>query len=388
MKSRIFKLLIVLVVLIPAITNAIQYTGGFGYLHTGSAITMPPGALDLSMYIRGFVTIEKQNDETFFISNGSSAIAATFGYTNHTEIAFSQVLYQDLNQTNVGNDELTTMIPGDSYIRFKFGGYHYGSSETMRKVLWGFAPILRLRTALHHDVQFEPYYSRAIELELQYINSFYQKPLYPDDGISIHTNLGYIYHNDGSAENEASAQEFNFLISGVYPREKKFDIGAELYGSLFLVRPLPTVLGREDWMYLTPFVKFKPFGNLSVLLGLDVLLMGAKETSEPTYGAVITDFPNYSSWRLTSRISFAPSTTFYQVSEKGGIASGRPKTTSVSQGISSDYDREALFRWALEQKTGEVEPVDLDLERIRAERKKAEEELELLRKKLEEKNNK
>ena len=33
-----------------------QFYGGNGYLHTNSALLLPPGALDLSLYARGFMT--------------------------------------------------------------------------------------------------------------------------------------------------------------------------------------------------------------------------------------------------------------------------------------------------------------------------------------------
>jgi len=48
------------------------------------------------------------------------------------------------------------------------------------------------------------------------------------------------------------------------------------------------------------------------------------------------------------------------------------------------FSRQELFRWGIEERGGDIQSVDLDLERLRADRKKAEEELKALKAKLEE----
>ena len=364
-----------------------QFPGGFGFIQTNSALVMPPGALDLSWFARGYVYDVEVDGGTAFVSNGTSALASTFGYTRNAELGFSLIIYQDVNYSPVSNAEMTVLTPGNATFRIKFGGYSLGESELTRKLVWGFMPSFHLRIAQEYNIQFEPYYSPAIELNLLGLLSYYEKPLYPDKGLNVHFNLGYTNHNDGMADEQANSQSVSVLLSFIYPREKNFDFGAELYGSFFLSRPTEVVLSREDWLYLCPMIKYSFFSRFNLLLGLDILLIGKKNESNAS--KAVLNFPNYPTWRINSRISFTPSTAFFTVPKKGGVSEGRAKsanTTNIAESGGSLIDRQAMFKWALEEQGGALEAVDIDLERIRRERKEAEAELEKLKKKLEKKS--
>jgi len=337
------------------------------------------------MYIRGYYSVG--SDEVESTSNGTSALVASFGYTRHVELGVTQILYQDLNYSDKGGAEITAMIPSDTYVRFKFGGYQINDN-----LLFGVMPVLRYRVGQYHDIQFEPYESAGIEIELLAIGSYYQKPLTPERGLAVHFNLGGIYHNDGSAKDEADAQSITFLISVMNPREKKFDYGAELYGSFFISRPNKRVLGREDWMYFTPMIQYKISTIFKFILGLDMLVLGKDDTSVP-YNATIGDFANYSTWRLSGKVNYTPSTFFRIASDDDeSVRPGRAVQSSAagpsSTARSAYIDRQAMFKWAIEERDGQIEAVDLDLEKIRQERKRAEEELERLKKQLEKKKQK
>ncbi|NQT33956.1 hypothetical protein HQ587_02105, partial [bacterium] len=168
---------------------------------------------------------------------------------------------------------------------------------------------------------------------------------------------------------------------------QKFDFGGELYGSRFTTRPPEYILGREDWLYITPFTRYKPFKGLQFTLGVDILLLGNEETTEPPISG---SYPNYSKWRITGRVNFSPSTAFYISptfigTDEPSVGHER-RSASQAQGGGYDYfDKQDLFRWALEKQVGGVDAVQLDLEKLRRERMKAEEELKKLKKKLEEK---
>ncbi len=390
MRSTPFKIFISLILLFAVSpVFAGQFLGGYGFLHSHTALSMPPGALDVSFYARAYADAFESGDETVFLYNGTSALTGTFGYTKNVEFAVTQVMYQDINALTRDKLGLTYQIPGNTYMRFKFGNYYLGNSEILRKMKWGIMPGLRFRTAKVHDIQFEPYYSFAIELETQLLLSYFQTPLYPDRNFSTHFNLGWVFHNDGMSEDLSSTQEVNFLISFLKSREKGFDYGAEIYGSFFFVRPRPTVLGREDWVYVTPMLRFKPLGNLKIILGLDVLVLGNEETtvkSRSNDALLSENYANYSTWRFTTRFAYNPSTTFFKVDKEEGVFSGRQKRTQLSTPSANSFvDRQSLFKWAIEERGGDVEAVELDLDQIREERRKAEEELEELKKKLEEK---
>jgi len=377
------------VIVLPAGGN--QFMGGKGFLHTSSALLMPPGALDMSFYARGTVIPKRKTStgEEYTATNGTSAFSTAFGFTRRVELGLTQILYQDLNLTGLRNvidssvAAASAMIPGDTYLRLKIGGWNIGE-----KAFWSIIPALHYRVGRFHDVQLEPYESYGVETELIGSLSYFQKPFYPDEALSVHLNVGYINHNDAENPTEA-AQSVNYLISGIYP-QRYFDFGLELYGSRFVKRPSVYVLSREDWTYATPFVRYKMFKGLNFTLGIDALLQGSKETSVTNLPDIVSFPSNYSKWRVSGRVSFTPSTTFYlaptfaKVDETG---TGRSRMGADAMGGGS-MDRQSLFRWAVEERGGGVEAADLDLQKIRQERIKAEEELKRLKRKLEEKQGK
>lgn len=377
--KRFFSFILAFTILIAIPLYGAQFFGGKGMIHTNSALLLPPGALDVSLYVRG--TMMKPDNQDYLASNGTSALSATFGFTRRAELGFTQVLYQDVNDTPRGGDPTTVLIPGDTYIRFKLGGYNIANN-----LFFSYIPALRYRVAKFHNVHLEPYQSEAVEAELLTAWSWFWKPLYPDEDKSLHLNLGLINHNDMETITESSMQ-ITYLLSFKYPK-RIFDFGFELYGGAFIKRPPVSVLGREDWMYITPMVTYKPFKGLNFSTGLDVLLMGSKDTSVPEIRDA-KNFPNYPNWRLSGRISFAPSTAFYVAptfAKTTDAAGGYERRKGVrSSGGNEFLDRQSLFKWAIEDQMGGVEAIDLDLEKLRQERIRAEEDLKRLKKKLEQK---
>lgn len=388
MRRIIFFVILLYALSALAPVNGGQFYGGKGYLHTNAALLLPPGALDLSFYARGYTTQipASTNKSWTYLSNGTSTIAASFGFTRKLELGFTQILYQDLNLTYTENEQVTVLIPGDTYIRLKMGGWSVGE-----KGFFSLMPALRYRVGKFHDIYLEPYESDAVEPEITMIYSYYWKPLYPDEDKSLHFNVGYLNHNDHEESPTSASQEVNYLVSFIYPF-RIMDFGFEFYGTHFVKQPPVEVLGREDWAYITPMVRYKPFKGLQFTMGLDMLLLGYINTSVPTTHTIYSNFPNYSKWRVSGRINFAPSTSFYisptfVSSEETAVGRTSPSTARSSGGGSGDfYNRQDLFRWAIEGQVGGVDAVNLDLEKLRQERMKAEAELKELKKRLESKN--
>lgn len=383
MKRVLTVALTVLTLGIGGTALAGQFYGGNGFLHTNTATVLAPGALDLSVYDRAY--IGKPDGLDFFVTNGTSALAAAFGFSRHVELGFTQILYQDLNSTPREDQSVITLIPGNTYIRFKFAGYPLGNN-----IFYGGMSALRYRVGLYQNVHLEPYQSEGIEIELGGLLSYYVKPLYPEEAPSFHLNLNLLNHNDADSPTDA-AQELNFLVSSFFPRPR-FDYGVELYGAFFYKDAAEDILGRENWMYVTPFVRYKLFKGLNFTLGLDLLMMGGTDNTIPT-----TDpFPNYPGYRVSGKIRFTPSTAFYSAptfvkADSPTSSTGRQRSSYAASnggggggGGSPMFNRQELFRWGIEERGGEIQSVDLDLEKLRMERKKAEEELNVLKAKLEE----
>ncbi len=392
------KLLVTLMVaVLTAVSPALatQFTGGIGYFNTNSALTLPPGALDMSLYVRGYVSFFNK-DIGSTINNGTSALSAAFGYTRHTELGFTQILSQDYNLTPISamdrKNGMYAIIPGDTYIRFKFGGY-----QATNNIYWGVMPMLQYRVARYHNIQLEPFSTDAIQMELTGLASYYQKPLYPEEGISAHLNLGFQYFNDGN-QDIPSSKAVNVLASFYKPWKGQFGYGGEVNGQFFTERPGKNAFGREDWLYVTPFARYDLFLGLKFTVGLDVLVIGSEETSKPANvdHSLLNDYPNYPPWRLNMRVNFMPSTSFFTVPTfvkategESALTAGRRRSSVVrSTSGTSTADRQAMFKWAIEERGGQIEAIELDLDKIRQERQKAEEELERLRKELEKRKEK
>ncbi len=382
--KRSIPILLAIVLFAAPVSQAGQFLGGKGYLHTNTARLLPPGAVDVSLYIRGYA--DPFSDLGYTLIDGTSALATSFGFSRHMELGFTQIIYQDLNATRVNSGETASaLIPGDTYIRFKFADF-----SVTERIYLGFLPTMRYRTARYHDVHLEPYSSGGVEADLEFLASYYKKPLYPDECVSVHLNLGYLNHNDQSSVLDA-AQEVHFLLGAIRPRER-IDYGCELYGSFFIRRPSERTLSREDWMYVTPFIRYKLFKGLHLSVGLDVLLLGRENTTIDKKRN-FSQYPNYPGWRLSTKISIIPSTSFYAAPtfvKPEEAATGRVKRAydRTSGDPMEFFNRKALFKWAIEERTGQVEAIDLDLEKIRRERKKAEEELQRLKRELEAKRRK
>jgi len=385
--KRLLTAAFVLALLMASTATAGQFYGGKGFLHTNAALVLPPGALDLSFYARGYTApIKSKSGKSFFVSNGVSALSASFGFSRRVELGFTQILYQMLNATKGADGKAIgkgAMIPGNTYIRLKAAGYPIGDH-----MFWGFLTGLRYRVGLYQNIHMEPYQSGGIEVEALGLLSYYTKPLYPEEAPSYHLNLGYLNHNDAPSPTNA-AQEINYLVSALFPRPR-YDYGVELYGSAFINQPGTSILGRENWLYLCPMVRYKLFKGLSFTVGLDLLMMGSKDTSIPT-----TDpNPNYSGYRISGRINFAPSTAFYAAPtfvKADAATTGRERRTYASGGETNgggsggpQFNRQELFRYGIEERGQDIQSVDLDLEKLRQDRKKAEEELKALKLKLEE----
>jgi len=370
--------LILCVLALTASTYAGQFYGGKGYLHTATGIGLPPGALDIGLYARGYIA--SPPGAVSAISNYTTAASANFGFSRHMEFCLTQTLYQDLNLTSRARSQhsITAAIPGEAYVRVKFANYNFKNN-----FFWGVIPGLRIRTSAFHNIYLEPYQGNAMEVELTGALSYFQKPMFQDEGYSAHVNLGYINHNDRAALQDAS-QELTYLASFVMSTTK-FDYGLEMYGNAFMVKPSSGIFGRENYFYITPMFTYKIFKGLYAIAGVDILAYNAKETTVITGpNPIPPDWPNYPTWRFTTRLQMTPSTPFYvaptfvDVNDPG---TGRERRrSSISPDTGDDlFSREQLFKWAIEERFGDQEQVDVDLDRIRQERRHAEEELARLK---------
>lgn len=358
-----YAVMVVLIAAAPA--GSTQLSGGKGLTIVQFPTLLPPGALNVKLHSRAFAT----SLPAFTLSNGTGAISFNFGFSKHVELGMTQILYQDLNLSAADPNTLE-QIPDDTYLRVKVGNYPLTVGNAYLKL--GILNQLRYRTGITDNIYLEPYCGDGIAWEVDLLLSYYTNPLYEENAPAVHFNLGYVNHNDaGYNESPIKAtQEIVYGLAYTYPT-RQFDFYLENSGSFFTKYPGEWAYSRENYIYVTPGVRYKMFYGLSISLAADVLLYEEKDSTVP---AIPSDMPNYPSWRVNGVIDYSPSTIFYR--QPTFSQADDPKTMRKLL-----RERKSLFEWVVDEQEG-LEYIDLELEKIKAERKKAEEELEKLKQDL------
>jgi len=374
-----------------------QYFGGNGYLHTNSALGLKSGTFDVSLFARGFAEYVEPNpgEDKVFISDLNSAFAISFGYGKHLGFGLSQILYQDLNQTNTFSSGEAYIYNGDTNFRLLVGNFHIRNN-----VYFALIQDVRLRVGRYTDFQYEPYFGKNPDTETMFVFSYLKSPLLPKKDLQVHLNVSFTRHNDKSAEDDVNALSGFLLGSVIFPMEKQnISLGIEGYSSVFVNQPEFRFLGRENWAYITPFVKTNSYYGFSATFGVDVLLMGREDTSLPDYDAEISNFSNYPTWRTSFRLSYIPPIVLFSEEKVHPKIDGIPiirreKEEKVfvkpEHPFTSYYEREKIIAPpALDEDIEDREiPTLFYVEELNSDRKEAAAELERLRRHLEAKKKK
>ena len=380
---RAFKSIVPVTILMLSVLilqgYATQLNGGHTLVYTQKAQLLNPGELNLVLHTRGYA--KRIANESYTMVDGTGAISAHFGFSRLLELGVTMILYQDLNlsQQEINDELYEEQIPDDIILRMKFGGWGIAtSSASVLRTTIGLD--YRLRTALvRDDVYLEPYSSDGMEFGINLMFSFFTNAFYPDESHQVHLNFGYLNHNDAGIGKGffTSAQQLTYSLAYVYPT-LLFDFHGEIHGGNFIEDPAVDVYSREDYLYFSPGLTYKPFYGFGFQFAVDWLILDKENTTE---GRVIPPgYPgNYPPWRIAGNIVLSPTTTFF----------AQPTFAKVSQ--ESKYrerllekagiDRRALFEWVTDEDFG-TEYIDLELEKIRQKRKEAEEELEKLKHEL------
>ena len=344
-------------------------------MHIQSAWSLKPGFLTLYAHSRFFGKVGEfsnqtvQSAVTFWDVQGT--LSFNYGINQHLEIAISPILYQDNHKGGTGYN-----FPDDLFMQMKFGSYgSKGSSLTFGGLL-----NLRFPMAKHHNIIFEPYSAGTVEWSLVGLTTYSRDPLYPEDALNAHFNLGYINHNDvgeklsdsqsDSIHVRSMTQELMYGF-GVKIPSSQFDFSIELYGNAFLQKPPETAYSLETYFFFTPGITYKAYRWLSIDFAADFLITDPNK-DESHYGSItkLPGMPNYPSWRINLGFRFILlPTTAYRVSDRDIL-------------MRKAESRRELFEQIIKEQR-ETESAEEELERIKEERRKAERELERLRRILE-----
>lgn len=366
-------IIFVVAAMIPTFVNAqLIFNGNRGLNYVHSASTIPAGFLTTKLYSRGYATVSNKPSGSVNIYDATGRLSINYGLSNHFELAVTPLLYGD---TNFGSE---TNSPGDMFMSLKLGSLGSpGGSLT-----YGLAVNTKVPLGKVYNIPFEPYGAKRIGFGATGMVSYSKDPLYPKEDLNVHFNLGYWNHNDvgvkltdniGAAKPTSISQEILYAM-GVRVPKNKFIFSAELYGNAFLKAPPAPAYSRENYLYISPAASYKVTRWMSVSLGADLRIF---ESSDKTlYGpggvsrTLANSQPNYSGWRLNfgTHFSLLPTKMY------------RPNQRDVL--LQKAENRRELFEKIIREQRA-TESAEAELERIKAERVRAEKELERLRRILE-----
>jgi len=372
---KLSLLIIINLVLLTQLSNALTINGGRGLMHVSSAWSLKPGYLTMYNHARFFGKVGvyetdiSQSATTYWDVQGS--ICFNYGINNHIEVAVSPIVYQDNHKSEAGYN-----LPDDLFLRLKLGSYGAKGSA----LSYGTIFSLRFPTAKKHNLLFESYSAGSTEWGLTGLLTYSRDPLYPEDALNVHLNLGYLNHNDVGTKFSSHTKDTTEVLSmsqellyglGLKIPTSQFDFSLELYGNVFLQKPPKTAYSIENYLFFTPGISYKAYRWLSIEVSGDVLLSSADhDETDYTYVTKPPEMPNFPTWRINVglKVVLLP-TTAYKVSEKDIL-------------MRKAENRRELFEQIIKEQR-ETESAEEELDRIKSERRKAERELERLRRILE-----
>jgi hypothetical protein len=384
---KILSAAIIILLLISGMTWGAT-NGSNSLLHVQTATSLKPGRLQFTPTASFFTKAvdhfgqsqTPQESVGWWTVTGDAGLS--YGIIDHFDVSTMLRLYQDTNREGEHN------IPDDLFLDFKAGSITMGSGKTQAGALLSF----RVPLGDQHNYPFELYAGGSFEFGIMGLFSYYIDPYFPDRDMSFHFNLGYYSHNDDgqtlidevtnpqgtvilpAIEASTGAAQLQYGTGFVFPTEL-FNINLELWGGAFTSEPDSAVFSRENYMYFTPSITFKPIETVNFELGADIRVNKDENTTVIPAGytgtnlnnQVGTSFPNYSSWKFTLGMNFVLMKESRSYSGKG-----------------VDVRNKINFYESMMQEKERTRSIEEELTRIRREREQAEKELEELRQLLDE----
>jgi len=225
-------------------------------------------------------------------------------------------------------------------------------------------------------------YSSSSKFEFGFAAAFsYYTDIYaPDNSFSAHLNLGYYTHN--AAKSVAYDKDSLEVLTGnngieaqyglalIYPF-RLIDLRLELSGVHYLQQPDTMVYGREDYMFVTPGIRYKPLDWLSIDLGADIRLSANKEQTKGVYlYSTNMGLPNYCDWRLQLGLNFK-------------IFPHAPPLKTTDQLKEEHFNQRIDYFRTMVEDRERLQNAREDIEAIKQERQKIEREIQSLKQALE-----
>jgi hypothetical protein len=370
--------LIMLLILLFMVTGIYSQapTGSNSLMHIQTARTFDAGRFelksDLNFYTKlsenlGNLSPDNFQSVNFWVVN--SGLALTFGATDHFDITVAPGIYQD---TNLGGN-----LPDDIRLFLKIGSFDFAN----RHMYWATQLGTRFPIGEYHNYPFTYYAGPSVEYGLSGFLSYYSDPYLPDRSFSTHLNIGFWNHNEAgekiwrSLTSSVNSVALTYGIGLVYPTDL-FNFQLEFTGLTYIEQPDQYVFSREDWMYVTPGIKYKPLSWLDVNFGVDIRVSEDVDESIPRIQQDYNDrgLPNYAAWKahLGLEITILP------------ITSSSSSSTQVER---EQFNQRVEFFQQIIEDRERSENIKEELDKLKEERESAEQELEELKQILEEEGN-
>ncbi|MBD3288874.1 hypothetical protein GF337_08740 [candidate division KSB1 bacterium] len=301
--------------------------------------------------------------------DAQGAVNMQYGIGQFYEIAISQIVYQDNHKSGKGFN-----LPDDLFLKFKYASL---GSKTL-PINYGVMITSRLPLAEYHNLPFEPYAGGNIEFAIHGLLSHSSNLLFPEDAMNLHLNLGFIHHNDKGEvfsihnikyKQKSNSKQFVYGLALVYPIAK-FDFSLEFYGNRLIKKPNQAVFSRYNYSYLTPGITYRPYYWMAVIFGMDIRTSSGIPESDAR--RLSPESPVYPGWRLNFGVKINLMAKLQRRHEKQSefnfLGEKKPEKTIYDQ---------------ITEERQEIESAEMELARIKEERRKMDEMLKRLRNVLE-----
>jgi len=376
---KLFPLIFILLFTVSAFSQSPATTGSLGFFHSQQSRVLMPGRWDFETNLNFYTKLGDflgQAPPDYQAANWwvvAGNVAASYGIIKNLDATLGIRVYQDTNHPNIAN------VPDDLFLTLKAGSINFSYGH-FGGAFWG---TVLFPTGEVHNYPWALYSSGSVEFGLFGGLSYYYNAYLPEQGLSFHLNVGWWNHNEKGKEINitdettrtatASSSELRLMMSSAIPAGQ-FSFIMELWGGIYTAIPDPFVYSSEDYAFLTPSIRYRPYPWMSVDLGVDIRVSpdDRQRTSGVPDISNRLDLPkNYAPWRVQMGLSF----------------SILPAGTRKQYGGQAGYDpvikrRLDFYEHVLEEKE-RTDDLQKEIDEIRKLREEAAEEIDKIRDELE-----
>ncbi|MFO7891648.1 MAG: hypothetical protein R6V04_15070 [bacterium] len=385
MFRKIIIICIIGIILHPLNLFSATKFGSKGLIYVHSARVLPKGYLEFLGGTRYFGKVASlaSKQSAFTLWNVQGFTSFNYGLNSNVELAISPIIYQDTNNNQGNALDGQANVPDNLLVNLKVGCLGAENSHFL------FGGILQMKfpTAKAYNIIYEPYTAGNFEAGIMGVVSYFSNITFPDEAISVHTNLGYWNHYDmgevltGNPDDPRPTSISSELLFGMGARfpAGTFDFSSEINARYFLNKPPVTAYSREYVSYLTAGIYYKPYRWISFQIGIDVKLITEDDVSQYTPNTSLElpeleETPNYPDWRCLLGVKFS-------------ILPFSLYSTPKSEFQRDVRNKKQLFKRMLDEDQ-DTEQAEDEVEKLRSKRLRIEKELERIRKLLEQEEQK